>query len=41
MKTEELELAFKAHAGELRAFLYRQLRNTDTAADLVHKLVAG
>ncbi|CAI3793855.1 putative RNA polymerase sigma factor FecI [Pseudomonas sp. MM221] len=37
MKTEELELAFKAHAGELRAFLYRQLRNTDTAADLVQE----
>jgi RNA polymerase sigma-70 factor (ECF subfamily) len=37
MKTEELELAFKTHAGELRSFLYRQLRNTDTAADLVQE----
>jgi RNA polymerase sigma-70 factor (ECF subfamily) len=37
MTTEELELAFKAHAGELRSFLYRQLRNTETAADLAQE----
>lgn len=37
MTTEELELAFKAHAGELRSFLYRHLRNTETAADLAQE----
>ncbi len=37
MTTEELELAFKAHAGELRSFLYRHLRNNETAADLAQE----
>ncbi|WP_081375455.1 RNA polymerase sigma factor [Pseudomonas chlororaphis] len=37
MTTEELELAFKTHAGELRSFLYRHLRNTETAADLAQE----
>lgn len=37
MTTEELEQAFKAHARELRAFLYRQLQSTDTAADLTQE----
>lgn len=37
MTTEELELAFRAHASELRSFLHRQLRNPDTAADLTQE----
>lgn len=37
MTTEELELAFKAHARELRTFLYRQLKSTETAADLAQE----
>ena len=35
--TEELELAFRAHATELRSFLHRQLRNPETAADLAQE----
>ncbi|WP_242672070.1 RNA polymerase sigma factor [Stutzerimonas kirkiae] len=34
MTTEELEQAFKAHARELRVFLYRRLKSMETAADL-------
>ena len=37
MTTEELELAFRAHATELRSFLHRQLRNPETAADLAQE----
>lgn len=37
MTTEELELAFKAHAGELRSFFYRHLKNTETAAELAQE----
>lgn len=37
MTTEELELAFKAHARELRLFLYRQLKSPETAADLAQE----
>ncbi len=37
MTTDELELAFRAHAAELRSFLHRQLRNPDTAADLTQE----
>jgi len=37
MTTEELERAFKAHARELRVFLYRQLQSTETAADLTQE----
>lgn len=37
MTTEELELAFKAHAGELRSFLYRHLKSSETAADLAQE----
>ncbi|MCU1725084.1 MULTISPECIES: RNA polymerase sigma factor [unclassified Pseudomonas] len=37
MTTEELERAFKAHARELRVFLYRQLQSTETAADLAQE----
>lgn len=37
MTTEELELAFRAHAAELRSFLHRQLRNPETAADLTQE----
>jgi len=37
MTTEELEVAFRAHATELRSFLHRQLRNPETAADLTQE----
>ena len=37
MTTEELELAFKAHGRELRTFLYRQLKSSETAADLAQE----
>lgn len=37
MTTDELELAFRAHASELRSFLHRQLRNPETAADLTQE----
>lgn len=37
MTTEELEVAFRAHAAELRSFLHRQLRNPETAADLAQE----
>ncbi len=37
LNTEELELAFRAHATELRSFLHRQLRNPETAADLAQE----
>ena len=35
--TKELELAFRAHANELRSFLRRQLRNPEAAADLTQE----
>lgn len=37
MTTDELELAFRAHASELRSFLHRQLRNPEAAADLTQE----
>lgn len=37
MTTEELELAFKAQGRELRTFLYRQLKSSETAADLAQE----
>lgn len=37
MTTEELEVAFRAHAGELRSFLHRQMRNPEIAADLAQE----
>lgn len=37
MTTEELDSAFRAHAGELRHFLLRQLKSPDIAADLVQE----
>lgn len=37
MTTEELELAFKAHARALRSFFYRHLKNTETAAELAQE----
>ncbi|MFJ4346500.1 RNA polymerase sigma factor [Pseudomonas sp. NPDC089401] len=37
MTNEELETAFKAHAGELRAFLHRHLKNPETAADFTQE----
>ncbi len=37
MTNEELELAFKAHAGALRSFFYRHLKNSETAAELAQE----
>ncbi|MGE8466253.1 RNA polymerase sigma factor [Pseudomonas putida] len=37
MTTEELEQAYKAHARELRLFLYRQLNNPEAASDLAQE----
>ena len=37
MTNEELELAFKAHAGALHSFFYRHLKNSETAAELAQE----